>query len=270
MLSDLIARLTTPIAPPLRAMGYLDESLAMRRRARRNAVSWKPHLALTRQFVLSAAEQCRNREQAIILGSGLLLDVPLEELSGMFRTVVLMDVVCLPEVRKAVTRHPNAVFVEHDVTGVAAPLFREGRSSQRLPQVALPPARIAEDAGLVISLNILSQLWVVPRLYAARRIRSLEGDRVDDWCAEIVEAHYRWLRSCSADVCLVADYEMIKRDRSGRSISRESTVYGLDLPQPDASWTWNIVPPGDRSQHVSKELIVGAWHFAGTQGTAGA
>jgi hypothetical protein len=59
----------------------------------------------------------------------------------------------------------------------------------------------------------------------------------------------------------VADFESVKRDQSGNIINRASTVYGLDLPTPDEQWTWNIAPLGKENPHMSKELIVGAWHF---------
>jgi hypothetical protein len=120
---------------------------------------------------------------------------------------------------------------------------------------------IGQDCGLVVSLNILSQLWVVPRAYASQRLRGQNEYQVDEWCGRVVAAHYSFLRSLTCDVCLVADHEFVKRDSSGRVISRGSTVYGLELPAPESSWTWNIVPPSKASGSVSKELIVGAWHL---------
>jgi hypothetical protein len=260
MLSDLITSLTTPVSPALRGLGYLDEALDMRRRAKRNRQAWQPHLDRTRRFVLSSAEQCRDRGRAVILGSGLLLDVPLAELSALFGEVVLKDVVCLPEIRKQIATYTNVRFVEHDVTGVAERLYRNRQQgNHQLPEISPPTGD--DDAGLLVSLNILSQLWVVPRAFAARNLRGIADDRIDDWCRQLVEAHYTWLRSRPGDVCLVADYAFIKRDRQERIISRDSTVYGLEMPAPDASWTWNIVPRRKDARATSKELLTGAWHL---------
>lgn len=243
-------------------MGYLDEAIALRGRYRRNRASWRPHLENTRRFVLTVAESCRNRRKAVILGSGLLLDVPLAELAAMFRELVLMDVVCLPEVRRHLKEYDNVRFVEHDTTAIAERLYGGGHDG--LPELPEPPPlgpEIDENTGLVVSLNLLSQLWVVPRSYAARRLRVPPGDRIDEWCRGIVESHYRSLRSLSCDVCLVADHEFVKRDRQGQVISRASSIYDLALPGPDRSWTWNIVPLGKDSPFLSKELKVGAWHL---------
>ncbi|MHB8843751.1 MAG: hypothetical protein ACYC7L_03300 [Nitrospirota bacterium] len=259
MLSDLITALTTPCSPALRHMGYLTEAIEMRGRARRNKAAWQPHLDNTRSFVLSSAEKCGSRNKVIILGSGLLLDVPLAELAAMFREVVLMDVVCLPEIRKRIKAFNNVSFIEGDVTNTAGRLYQNGgKGIHELPE-SVPTVPIGQDCSLVVSLNILSQLWVIPRAYAGRRFRGLNEYQVDEWCGRVVAAHYSFLRSLPCDVCLVGDYEFVKRDRDGGIISKGSTVYDLELSAPDREWTWNIVPPS--RDPVSKELIVGAWHL---------
>lgn len=262
MLSDLITSLTTPCSPAIRHLGYLTEAIDMRGRARRNTSAWQTHLDNTRSFVLSSAEKCQNRSRIIILGSGLLLDVPLAELASLFREVILMDVVCLPGIRKQIKACNNVSFIECDVTNTTGQLYQNGlKGIPELPEsVPLLPG-IGRDCGLVVSLNILSQLWVVPRAYAGRRFRGLNEYQVDEWCGRVVAAHYSFLRSLPCDVCLVADHAFVKRDRVGGVISKESTVYDLELPAPDREWTWNIVPPARDSASASKELIVGAWHL---------
>ncbi|HWR73851.1 MAG TPA: hypothetical protein VN604_11835 [Nitrospirota bacterium] len=263
MLFDLFTSLTTPCPPYIRALGYLDEAVAMRRRYRRNQEAWQSHLDNTRRFVLSTAEKCRDRSKAVILGSGLLLDVPLDELSKMFREVVLMDVVCLPEIRKRIKRYNNVSFIEHDATAIAERLsLNRQKKDHRLPEVTPVPDAGSGDAGLIVSLNVLSQLWVVPRTFVGQHLSTIAPEQVDEWCKQLVESHYAWLSSRSRDVCLVADFEQVKRDSTGSIISKSSTVYGLKLPDPDATWTWNIAPFGRQNPHSSKELTVGAWHVS--------
>jgi hypothetical protein len=262
MLLDLFAHLTTPCSLFVRRLGYLDETISMRRRARRYRTAWQPHLDNTRRFILSVAEKVQNRNKVVVLGSGLLLDVPLAELSSIFRKVVLMDIVCLPEVRGQIREYGNVSFIEHDVTNIAERLYANRlQGVPELPKAAPAPSEFSKDAGLVISLNILSQLWVVPRTYASLQRPALSHDLVEDWCRRIVESHFASLASMSCDVCLVADHEFIKRDKGGSIISRATTVYDLVLPDPDASWTWNIAPAGNDGESSSKELNVGAWHM---------
>jgi hypothetical protein len=262
MLKDLLDSIRLPCSPYIRRMGYLTEAIEMRGRARRHTTAWHSHLERSRSFILASAETCPTRNRVAILGSGLLLDVPLVDLSTMFREVVLMDVVCLPEIRKLIARHSNARFIEHDVTGVAERVLLTGqRGGSELPEPTPELSGEIRDSSLVVSLNILSQLWVVPRAYASRHMRGLDEYAVDEWCGRIVAAHYGALKSLSCDVCLIADHAFVKRIRTGEVISRGSTVYDLELPEPDRTWTWNISPLDDQTGAGSKELIVGAWHL---------
>jgi len=262
MLLDLLTQLTTSCSPYVRRLGYLDETISMRRRYHRNRTAWQPHLDSTYAFILAVAEKVRNRNKVVVLGSGLLLDVPLAELAAIFREVVLMDVVCLPEVRRQIKGYGNASFVEYDVTNIAECLYTNRQQGiHELPKASPALPDIYKNAGMVISLNILSQLWVIPRTYAAKQRPGLPHDQIEDWCRQIVESHYTYLRSMTCDVCLVADHAFVKRDKDGSIISRASTLYDLVLPEPDASWTWNIAPAEHDGRSSSKALIVGAWHM---------
>jgi hypothetical protein len=243
-------------------MDYLTEAIAMRSRHRRNRTAWQPHLEKTRSTILSAAEEIRNRTRVVILGSGLLLDVPLDELSAMFHEVVLLDVVFLPEVYNRVKRYNNVRLVQYDVTNMAQQLYESVRSGHpELPNAEPGVPAIDENTGLVVSLNILSQLWVMPRAYALKKLCNLEEENVNEWCEQITRSHYAFLQSLRCPVCLIADHEFVKRDREGRTVSQGSTIAGLTLPEPETAWTWNIVPLGGKDRFVSKELKVGVWQM---------
>ncbi len=260
MFTEIFTCLTTPCPEYVRRMDYLSEAIGMRNRYQRNRAAWQPHLENTRRFVIAAADGCRKRSRAVILGAGLLLDVPIEELTAMFEEVVLMDIVFLPEVRRVVKRFGNAKIVRHDVTNMAQRLHENTLHGVRELPAATPGVPIDEDTGFVVSLNILSQLWVVPRAYALRRLKHIDEEELDGWCRQVVESHHAFLTSLSCSVCLVADHEFVKRDREGTIVGRASTVWGLTLPEPHASWTWNIAPMGERRPYLSKELNVGAWY----------
>jgi uncharacterized UPF0146 family protein len=264
MLSELFTSITTSCPQYVRHMDYLSEIIAMKGRSRRNREAWQPHLDHSRQFVLSAAEKCRNLNRVVILGAGLLLDVPLKELSSMFKEVVLVDVVLLPEVQKKIRRYENVKFVQHDVTNAAQKLHENVLYGLReLPLAAAPLVMdIDESTGLVVSLNILSQLWVIPRTYALKKLRGLDEELLVNWCRQFVESHYAYLRSLTCSVALIADHAFAKRDKQGDIVSQGSTIYDIELPEPDTSWTWQIAPMAEESQYLSKELTVGAWHWA--------
>ena len=262
MLLDLFASLTTRCSPQMRTLGYVDETIAMRKRYRARRQAWQPHLDRSKQFILTSAQKCPDRNKLVILGSGLLLDVPLAQLASMFREVVLMDVICLPEIQEQIAMVENARFVEHDVTGVSERLYANKQQSLvELPDVNPPSSPEYASADLVVSLNILSQLWVIPRAFVMKQRQRAAQEQLDDWCRTVVEAHYGLLRSLPCAVCLIADFVFVKQDKDGDIISKGSTVYDLALPKPDTSWTWNISPLGSESSFYSKQLNVGAWHL---------
>lgn len=264
MLAELITSLITPCRPYVRGLGYLHEALAIRSRYRRCQAAWRGHLERSCDFVLTCAERCDDRRQVVVLGAGLLLDVPLAALATIFRRVILVDIVFLPEVRRRVRSYRNVVLVEQDVTKMAATLYR--RRNQEL--LALPlsvpdiPA-LADGVGLVVSLNILSQLTVVPLAYARKHWPSLAAAQGEDWCRQIMEAHYRALLATPGAVCLIADYAFEERDRRGEVVNCDSTVFDLPLPRPDIVWAWEIAPPGEQGRRLCRSLQVGGWYDEG-------
>ena len=262
MLLELFTYLTTSCPPYVRNMGYLREAIGLKCRYKRCSTHWQSHLEKTRQFILSAVGKGRNHGKVVILGSGLLLDVPLESLAVTFREVALIDVVCLPETRKRINQYDNVKFISRDITNIAVTLYQNTLCGKReLPFTAPVLPEIDKDTEMVISLNVLSQLMVIPRMYAIKKLPGITKDRIDAWCRQVIEAHYTFLTSLSCNVCLIADHQYSKHDRFGGIIAQGSTLYGMPLPASDNSWTWDIAPIGEESGHYSKQLVVGAWHI---------
>lgn len=207
---------------------------------------------------------CGTHDKVIVLGSGLLLDVPIESLVEKFREVVLVDVVHLPEVRKRIKQYKNVRLIQGDITNVAERLFetiRQGRSELPLSEPSIP--ELDASTSLVISLNILSQLAAVPQDYVQNKRPEISQEQLDVWCDQIREAHYKQLTTLPCDVCLIADHEYVYKDKTGAVIEQGSTVGKVLLPKPDTSWWWEIAPFGEASKEYSKELFVGAWYLSG-------
>jgi len=260
MLAEFITSLITPCPPYVRGMGYLHEALAIRGRYRRCQSAWRGHLERSCDFVRTCAEGCHDRRQVVVLGAGLLLDVPLAVLTTIFARVILVDVVFLPEVRRRVKSYRNVVLIEQDVTNMATTLYQ----CRKQGLLALPPSvpdipSLVDGAGLVVSANILSQLTAVPLAYARKHWPSLAAARGEDWCRQIMEAHYRALLATPGAVCLIADYAFEERDRRGEVVNCDSTVFDLPLPRPDRVWEWEIAPPGEQDRRLCRSLQVGGW-----------
>ncbi len=99
--------LVNPAPLRLRRRGYVRQSGLLHARSRRCRAAWAPHLARARGVILAAAEATVGRGSAVVLGSGLLDDVPLDSLAKLFDRVTLVDAVHPWPARLAARRHGN-------------------------------------------------------------------------------------------------------------------------------------------------------------------
>ncbi|MBI5895887.1 MAG: hypothetical protein HZB24_07775, partial [Desulfobacterales bacterium] len=204
-----------------------------------------------------------ERQVAVILGSGLLLDVPLAELSAAFEQVILADIVHLPEVRRYVRRFANVRLEDYDISTIARRLFENMKTDGRmLPEPVTADFSFVPAPSLVVSLNLLSQLPVIPGRFVRRHLPAVSSEDLQAWSRRLVETHCASLAALACDVCLIADYAYIQHNRGG-SMETGSTLYGPALPDPKSTWLWRIAPRGELSRHDAKELKVGVWSMAG-------
>ncbi len=256
MLFELLEYLTTPCPPVARRMGYLREAVAIRARYARHRAAWQPHLAASREVIRRAVARCASRRRAVVLGSGLLLDVPLEELAAAFEEVELVDLVHLRPARRRAAKFANVVLRETDITGVAVALERGEREKRTgLPPPA-PPA--IGDADLIVSANVLSQLPVVPTAYLARRRRHAEGE-VTAFARRLVESHLEWLNGQKGVVVLLTDIARAYVEGEDRVVQKYDVLYGVRLPPADHEWDWTVGPVGEVTSRFALRNRVAAY-----------
>jgi hypothetical protein len=249
----------TPCPRPVRALGYLRESLDIRDCYERCCYSWAPHLKQTRAVIRAAMARCRERRKAVVFGSGKLYDVPIEELAAAFREVVLVDIVHPLGTERRMRRWPNVRLLAADVTGTVAEVYRVARRPEEpLPRVA--PMLFCDDdeVDLTASVNLLPQLPYLPVEYLVRTgAHSLEA--IDQFAQGLVRAHLDYLRRLPGIVALIADVEEIRRTSFGREIDRTSSVHGVELPQGGESWLWRLLPPSVAGSRPSLQRLVKAY-----------
>ena len=116
--------MSIPVPRHLRQMGYVRELRALRARRNRCRNAWHSHLEHTRAVILDAAARCEQRRSPLVVGSGLLFDIPLEALSRQFEIVVLVDIVHAWSVHRQAARLSNVRLLPLDVTGVPPSMDR--------------------------------------------------------------------------------------------------------------------------------------------------
>ena len=262
----MLAWLTTPCRPEARRLGYLREAIALRSRARRCARLWAPHLQQSRAFLLDSAGV--GGELGVVLGSGLLLDVPLAELAQRFRRLYLVDMLHLPEVRRLVRAYPGVSLLELDVTGVAPGLHdllraRRPVACEELDRLFAhaPILPELESADWVASVNLFSQLPLLPLEVAAGLCPLADETVLLAWQGVLLNRHLEWLRERRA--CLLADARQTLWRPDGRLEVMDYSPWLARLGGPAAAWRWRLADARERGDGSRVEHQIRAWDWCG-------
>ncbi len=192
----------------------------------------------------------------MILGSGLLDDIPLSDLAGRFERVILVDMVHLWPARRAARRYANVTLQVADLSGCVD--WLRGNGERRTDPLSLFDR---EEIDFVVSANLLSQLPILPLDWFESRNRPPP----DGLGRGIVVAHLEGLSRLRARVCLVTDLDQMTEDREGRVVERLDLLHGIGLPAPDRSWIWEIAPFGEvgrRRRQIHHVHAYADWHVA--------
>ncbi len=246
MLAEWLQYLTTPCPTPVRRLGYLKQAIGLQARARRCARAWQPHLEECRAVIEAAVAGCGGKRRAVVIGSGLLRELPLERLARSFEETLLVDIVQLWPARLAVRRHPKLKLVQADVTGLVGPVFTLIQGAPRpagessLPH-HMPNLFLDDPPDLVVSANVVSQLPLLLREALETWDPELPARELDAFSRSIVNNHLIWLHAFPGRVALIADVERQVHD--GETIvEREDALFGVDFPYQGREWVWDLAP----------------------------
>lgn len=244
MLFDLVDFARNPYPLHLAPMGYVKEARWMARRARQLEPAWRDHLQATRQTIEESVHLCAEHGTVVVAGSGALSDVPIDLLCDAFDKVILLDIFHTRATRRAARTRPNVELIAVDVTGVAKPVFAVARRRNGgvLPK-SIPPVLNTRPVDLIVSVNLLSQLAVLPCAFLKGHCPAIPAARLNTFARDLIDTHLQWLVQSAERVCLVADVCRREEMLHG-AVIRKNIVADVDLPPPDKTWDWRIAPQG--------------------------
>lgn len=217
--------------------GFVRGSVNLWSRARRCASDWAEHERHCHDAVRAEVAGLRQRRTVVVLGSGLLRDVPVEELSRQFDTVVLVDLVHLASVRLWLRAKgfKNVRLIERDISGFDAVVA--GKEPEPLAFLRQVPY-----LDLVVSANVLSQIGI-----GAGR-KSEAAGLPQSVVPRLIAAHLEGLSALPAYVCLLTDIGFRVVDRTGKLHQEVDLLHGIAPPAETARWSWPVIPTGEASR----------------------
>ncbi|MCF6369747.1 hypothetical protein [Rhizobium halophilum] len=229
---------TTPVTPS-EFRPFVGSSVSLWSRATRCKDEWAAHEENCRRFIADTIGRMRQRRTAVVLGSGLLRDVPIQELSSAFDTVVLVDLVHLASVRMwlQAKRLGNVRLVHRDLSGLGDAL------AGKLPE-PLSFLRQVPYLDLVVSANLLSQIGVG----AERRLEQAKDVSPADVVSQLIEAHLGDLTALPCTTILLTDVAYRIVGRSGETLESADLMHGVPAPDADEHWPWPVVPFGEQGR----------------------
>ena len=256
MLLELLQYLTNPGSQFARRLGYSKELIAIEARFKRHKILWKAHLDNTQKFILNTARQCPRHDAIIILGAGLLYDIPIKQLSERFKQVYLVDVIFSRSTQNIARKLGNVKTLVHDLNGFAEQ-NKAFNQPQAVPEIraSLPATEISPN--LIVSANILSQLYLAP-VHQLQKHSSLSDAEIYNFGKKLLLGHLALLKNQSAQVCLITDYQRINIDKQNHR-QEGSALLDIDLPAPDMEWLWPVAPKGELARNESMETVVYAY-----------
>jgi len=263
MIGEFLRYVTTFAPERVRKFGYLQRLIALEFRAKRCADAWTPHIRECRNFIVKAADLCERQNLVVVVGSGLLLEVPLKALSERFERVELVDIFHMPQVRTEAKKYFNVRLLTGDVTGIFAAINDRRPPG---PHVPAPPARIPhlKEADLVVSCNCLTQLAgpFNTHFEEERGFSDLDSDKL---AYQVMENHAKAIAEQAAGVgALITDTERFAM-QGDKFVSKTDLLKALRLPPSSQAsivhneeWDWLIAPhPEEHPSHDYVHTVVG-------------
>ena len=254
MIRELILYLRTKSSKEARVFGHLYESISLIEREKRCHKYWTPHRTQCKNFILNAAASIKEHDTLLILGSGPLHEIPLEELANIYKRIDLVDIVHLNETKNKYKHLKNVCFIEADITQLESVLRKEKKIFNIIPSQFL-----TENYNLVISANLLSQLSYHLRNYLEKKGPGYTSLELDNFCYQVSFDHYRYLAKFPCPAVLITDTESHFIGKNDELIEIQTPFISFPLPTPNEEWWWNLAPRPEYSKNFSVKMKVAAF-----------
>ena len=176
---------------------------------------WLSHQMKCRNFILKAVEY-HKPEKITVLGSGWLMELPLVEMAEKTSEICLIDIIHPPEVISQVSTLRKVRLIEEDISGGLIEIVWKAAGNRtflnKLPSLdglTIPEYRPSEDPGMVVSLNVLTQIEELPLNLLKKKSRADENEFFQ-FRRSIQENHLKFMKLYKS-VIITDTSELISR-----------------------------------------------------------
>lgn len=227
-------------------MGFVTDQQGIMNRYLRETVGWNEHAEKTKRFILNRIKKHDFRSISF-LGSGWLLDIPLDELTRLGKKIILYDINHPRQIKHKIGKYENTELREADLTGGLVEAYYDickNKNKEDIGSELINVTRNIEipqiEGDIVVSLNIMDQLDGLLVEYLKSKINQPEAY----WkkLRELIQKnHLRLLKKHHS--LLITDTNEIVEDREGAVLN---PLLFVSLPKGACreSWKWQFDASG--------------------------
>jgi hypothetical protein len=227
----------------LRRMGLLRDQQGILNRYFREQGNWNEHLDATRNYILEWLEATRP-VKLLVMGSGWLLDFPLEEAVRLCPSILFADLNHPAQIERKLRTNRGVSVVTADITGGMLNLAWKALRSPKKTSHELvsemnrfEPAWNLPENTAFLSLNLLSQVdtLIVDPLIGNGWLTEEDALAVR---AKIQGDHLRLLQH--SNFCLITDYYEI-HEHKNQALPSGKELLHIPLPKNfEKEWVWKF------------------------------
>jgi len=227
----------------LTRMGYYNYQDGLIYRHLNQEGGWDYHNERCRSFILKALGIYKP-VKVTVLGSGWLLDLPVAEMVDLTEEICLVDIVHPPDVINQTGKYKNIELIEQDISGgLIEEVWQKSKGysfikkMKSIGSIHIPEYKPVNEPGMVISLNILTQLESLLIDFIRKRSKIGEED-FDHFRAEIQKKHLDFLKKFNS--VLITDIAEVFIDSSGNKTTSPTLFTELPAGQYTEEWDWHF------------------------------
>lgn len=243
----------------IRKAGYIKDQKGIIKRYGYEYENWLLHLENCKSFIAEKASSFSGGKVAV-LGSGWLLDVPVDNLLNNFDQIDFFDIYHPAQIKRKYINNPKISFIVKDLTNG---LINKVYNSKKLPEILTAirdkePVEFNVNYDFVISLNLLNQLDILLVDFIRKKFK-IKQEIMNKIRFSVQQNHIDMLMNFNT--CLITDAieQIIKNDEI---IEEKNLIYG-NLPENKfiKSWIWTFDTQMTYNAKNKTSFIVKAYQF---------